>query len=546
MLSAAKHILSILRGRSSTYRCARPIENMPENMPGTVAMRDAVQVGESCVSLCDQVKSMSNVPKQDKLASAAERKQVSASRDALIQELESSGQPTEAEAFLRAACRVLGQVLEEGETQSYTQEALLVLIMQELIDKLEGKKGDQVLAREITRYVGHKRLKCDRNKVYRLRKKYDLKPSGTRTAWSREAATRAPSAPRLTVVPGSDRSRPDASESADDATGPLDDPLYVERPADRRIEAYAQRSGTTVIIRGPRGFGTTSLLNRYLAHSQQRGKQVASVDFSFLTLDRRSLPAGEKELYAHVLGVIASEILHTLRPGTEVEKLFDTQLKFTHFMEDEILAKASGPVVLAFDRVDRIFGEPFKDDFFAMVRYWHNLRSKYTPNNRWRNTDLVLITSTDPANIIRDPSLSPFSVGETITLEPFDLDTCRSLPKRYEVGLTDAQARQLYNETHGHPLLLRRAYEHLRDNGAASFESLMASAAAKNGPFSGHLMELKRTLERNKVLKSYRRFVKSGKGLDPEDREILLDHGLVREVDGEPQVFCPIFAKYFQ
>ena len=52
----------------------------------------------------------------------------------------------------------------------------------------------------------------------------------------------------------------------------------------------------------------------------------------------------------------------------------ESQFSMIRFMETEVLSAIDGPITIAFDEVDRVFGQEYQADFFTMLRCWHNNR----------------------------------------------------------------------------------------------------------------------------------------------------------------------------
>ena len=111
--------------------------------------------------------------------------------------------------------------------------------------------------------------------------------------------------------------------------------------------------------------------------------------------------------------------------GGRAAELFDTVEKFwnsayaspqncTRYMEQPL----GGPCIFAIDETDAIFQTSFSQDFFSMLRSWHNRRAD--PIRRcWKKLDIILSTSTEPQFFIDRPHESPFNVGVTLRVEDF-------------------------------------------------------------------------------------------------------------------------------
>jgi serine/threonine-protein kinase len=90
----------------------------------------------------------------------------------------------------------------------------------------------------------------------------------------------------------------------------------------------------------------------------------------------------------------------------------------------------------------------FRDDFFTFVRGWHNRRATA---DGWKHLNLVNVHSTETSLWIRDPLISPFNVGQSFTLPPFNLGDIYELNRRHGKALEkkeDIEARQLERLDH--------------------------------------------------------------------------------------------------
>src|SRR5262249_708413 len=142
-----------------------------------------------------------------------------------------------------------------------------------------------------------------------------------------------------------------------------------------------------------------------------------------------------------------------------------------------------GPVLLAMDEVETIFTAPFRSDFFAMLRTWHNNRAT-TPI--WKNLDLALVTSTEPYQLIDNLNQSPFNVGTVVELSDFTEQPVAAPNRRHGSPLSMNDERRVRALVGGHPYLVRRAL-YLVASGEFTADVLVASASDERGPFGDHL-----------------------------------------------------------
>lgn len=175
-------------------------------------------------------------------------------------------------------------------------------------------------------------------------------------------------APAVNAAPEIPRPMPSAQPvSLEMPEGTMDSEsrFYVARSSDALALSTIERAGgVTVPIKGPRQMGKSSLLIRIKAKAETVGKRVAYLDFQLF--DRSALTEGDR---------------------------FYRQ--FCEWLTEE------------------------RSDFFGMLRNWHNNRAA-TPI--WKQLDLVLVTSTEPYQLIEDLNQSPFNVGQVIELVDFDGD----------------------------------------------------------------------------------------------------------------------------
>ena len=324
-----------------------------------------------------------------------------------------------------------------------------------------------------------------------------------------------------------------------EGTLPNDDPLYVEREADRVAIALMNSPGaSTLVIKAPRQMGKSSLLIRYLTAAMAAKKAIGFIDLSALTQE-------DLATYPVFLGRLALVLHRALGLDRSSVPQIATQHDFTWFVEDVVRSVIKGPLVLAFDEVDRLLGRPFQADFFTMLRLWHNNRSNPL-QGAWRSVDLALVVSTEPYLLIPEADRSPFNVGRTVQLEGFSEDQCAALNDAYGAPLTDAQVGELWRLLHGHPYLTRVAFYRLTSPDAVTFEQLIRAASDERGPFGDHLRAMLSGLHRRQDLVDGLRVV-IGRGSSPGDDLYyrLFGAGLVRKDDGRVVAANQLYRSFF-
>ena len=306
----------------------------------------------------------------------------------------------------------------------------------------------------------------------------------------------------------------------------LDDPHYIARiPEDQQALRLAASPGQTIVLKGPRQMGKTSLLFRMIDSAQKAGKSVAFVDcqlFEAASLEKPST------FYQRFADTIADSLSIATRGQPE------TPHDLTRWMEHEVLKKSAAPVTLAIDESERLLWANFREDFFGMLRSWHNLRANPIRKD-WRKLDLFLVTSTEPALLIQGAQ-SPFNVGTVLDLKPFPLASLRRLNTSHGEPLQDAELQRLLDLLGGHPFLTRKAfYEVSPPSPHLTPDQLFATADDGDGPFRDHLRRfLFILLEMPDVRQAFRDIL-SGRGcLDQKLAYRLESAGLVRAPHDQP------------
>ena len=245
------------------------------------------------------------------------------------------------------------------------------------------------------------------------------------------------------------------------------------------LETIAQL-GVTLTIKGPRQMGKSSLLLRTVEAARAAGKQVVFLDFQLF--DQAALQDAD-QFYRQFCYCLADEL--DLEDAVEhywARPLGNTQ-RCTRYVERHVLKQVTEPIVLAMDEVERMFDTPFRNDFFSMLRSWHNQRAM---KPLWKRLDLALVTSTEPYQLIADLNQSPFNVGQVLRLEDFTPAQVGALNEAHGEPFGAGELQKLIGLLNGHPYLTRRAL-YLVASGRLEARELFSTAADERGPFGDHL-----------------------------------------------------------
>ncbi|HKV07360.1 MAG TPA: AAA-like domain-containing protein [Thermoanaerobaculia bacterium] len=321
----------------------------------------------------------------------------------------------------------------------------------------------------------------------------------------------------------------------------LDSPFYIRRREDDVVERCLTQQGSTIIVKGPRQSGKSSLLARAHASSKLAGRRSVYLDFQ--TFDEPQLAS-----LGATLQTLARRIARTLKTTIQPKDVWDSDLlgekgSFAEFLVTAVLD--GPPVVLLLDEVDRLFDRPYRGDFFAAVRGWHNNRAT---EEAWENLHLILGHATDPALWIENLNESPFNVGDRLRLEDgFNREQVADLNVRHGSPLSSPdEITDLMDLVGGHPYLLRQALYVLATE-RWTLARLREEAPKDNGPFGDHLRRHLWALHQNERLKTVVAQIARGAGCEDETLfQRLSAAGLVSgETRAEARLRCDLYQQYF-
>lgn len=317
--------------------------------------------------------------------------------------------------------------------------------------------------------------------------------------------------------------------------------FYVERPSDAIALATIKQRGVTITIKGPRQMGKSSLLIRTIGEAIAVEKRVVFMDFQLI--DRQALTNVDL-FFRQFCSWLTDELEMDGRISDYWSMPLGNSQRTTRYVGRYILKELKSPLVLAMDEVESIFDTDFRSDFFSMLRSWHNSRAT---SPLWKQLDLVLVTSTEPYQLIENLNQSPFNVGQVIELSDFTIENVNDLNQRHENPLNKAEVERLMNLLGGHPYLVRRAL-YLVASKRISSNELFSHAVEDRGPFGDHLRyHLFRIHDKPELVKGMQEVTRNKTCRDEKIFFRLRGAGLVRRIDAQTVVArCQLYADYFR
>lgn len=258
----------------------------------------------------------------------------------------------------------------------------------------------------------------------------------------------------------------DESYFVDGGTLGADTPSYVHRPADNELFQALLR-GEYCYILTPRQMGKSSLMTRTSQQLNERNIKNAVVDIQGMAARTAS------EFYASLL----SRIRRGLKLSVDIDEWMTKKRSvglaqmFSDFIQDVVLTEIAELVVIFLDEVDWMIKVDFRDDFFASIRSMYNARAQYPEFNR---ISFVLSGVASPADLISEPTRTPFNIGRAVPLQEFSLEDATPLQEGLEQVYPGEGIRileRIFYWTNGHPYLTQKICKTIAERGNAAWSN---------------------------------------------------------------------------
>jgi len=331
--------------------------------------------------------------------------------------------------------------------------------------------------------------------------------------------------------------------------------IYITRKADRELVDCCRRKVFAYVLT-TRQVGKSSLLVNTASVMKKEGARAAVLD-----LTKIGVHATEEQWYVGLSALMAEGL------GLDIDvikwwhdpPLLSFAQRLTLFIRDVCLSEISGDVLIFIDEIDSTLSLPFSDDFYAAIRAIHNARPEVP---QFQRLSFVLSGFATPTDLIKDPTRTPFNIGESVELTDFTLDEAEPLASGLGPSSVVEARRVLgwvLKWTGGHPYLTQRLCRAVAEAGQASWtekevdDVAAATFLAEGSDSDANLrfvraMLLKRAPNPVKVLNLYRLVYRKGDLSDEEQSRtmsFLKLSGVVRIENGCLRVRNLIYREAF-
>lgn len=245
--------------------------------------------------------------------------------------------------------------------------------------------------------------------------------------------------------------------------------LYVERDADRQIRTVIQNMTRPGYILVARQMGKTNLLLHTKDILENERNVYTYIDFTSIFCET------EAECYDEIIDITLDTHKDIFRKEAEIieqrrnSRPLTTQREFTRDLR--LLIGAVDKLVIILDEIDALTRMPFSDNVFSLIRSHYFQRKNYPDLSK---LSYLLSGVMEPKDIIKNPDISPFNIGQEIYVKDFTRQEFDGF--LIKAGLAGKYDRDFYNRifywTCGHPRLTWDLCQIIEERGVCSVDGI--------------------------------------------------------------------------
>lgn len=228
------------------------------------------------------------------------------------------------------------------------------------------------------------------------------------------------------------------------------DSLYVERRADKQLHAIIEAMQRPGYVLVSRQMGKTNLLLR-------AKRKWENIDDLYVYIDMSNIDETEKECFESLIDTAIDtheEVLSSIRGKISDLRCRNVVKSAVQAHNEELrvlLGAVKGKLVFILDEIDSLTRTSFSDNVFSQIRSVYFSRVNYPVLEK---LTYVLSGVVEPTEIIKNPKISPFNIGEKILLDDFSWTEYLSFIEKADLlGFGDEVIQRIYYWAGGNPRL---------------------------------------------------------------------------------------------
>lgn len=222
--------------------------------------------------------------------------------------------------------------------------------------------------------------------------------------------------------------------------------LYVQRSADRQVRNIIKDMGRPGYVLVSRQMGKTNLL-------LNAKRELQNEEDIFVYIDLSNSYESAKSCFENIIDtaidthedIFEQAKIHIIIKRKEVE--IPPHKQHTNELIS-LLKSIKGKLVIILDEIDALTKTNYSDQIFAQIRSIYFSRENYPPLHR---LTYLLSGVVEPSEIIKDPKISPFNIGEKIYLNDFTKDEFHQFIEKAKLKFETEVLERIYYWTNGNP-----------------------------------------------------------------------------------------------
>lgn len=223
--------------------------------------------------------------------------------------------------------------------------------------------------------------------------------------------------------------------------------LYVHRDADRQVKNIIKDMGRPGYVLVSRQMGKTNLI-------LNAKRELESSDDIFVYIDLSNPFLSAKDCFENIIDTALETNSEKLEEAQKIiqerrDGLKDTPAHKQHTNELRIILKAiKGKLVIILDEIDALTKTSYSDQIFAQIRSIYFSRVNFEELSR---LTYLLSGVIEPTEIIKDPKISPFNIGQKIFLNDFSKEEFHTFLSNAEIKINEESVERIFYWTNGNP-----------------------------------------------------------------------------------------------
>jgi tetratricopeptide (TPR) repeat protein len=224
--------------------------------------------------------------------------------------------------------------------------------------------------------------------------------------------------------------------------------LYVKRDADRQLRQIIQDMGRPGYVLVSRQMGKTNLL-------LNAKREFADSPHCFVYLDVSNTFGDQRDFFRNLIDTCIDSsgeaaVDTAVKIAESRQKTVALQAHREHEFElKTVIDSIAGNLIICLDEIDALSKVDYSDNVFSLIRSIYF--SGRTNSPQLKRLTYVLSGVADPAELIKNKSVSPFNIGEKIYLNDFSLAECARFIEASGLLLDQSVIERVYYWTSGYP-----------------------------------------------------------------------------------------------